>query len=157
MTRTDICRENAEALAELKALAPMLDEADLARAVGSWTVATSLCHVAFWDRRALAELSRWRTTGTAEAVRMDPRSVESINAAVNAIALAVPGPAALSLAVDAAETVDAFIASLGDALVGQIASAGFERYLRRSLHRREHIRAIREVLSDSATAPETAL
>jgi hypothetical protein len=86
-----------------------------------------------------------------EGVRLDSQAVDSINEAVNMIALQVPGPAAIALALNSAVAVDSFIAGIGEELADRITAAGFERYLRRSLHRREHIRKILRVL-DAQTA-----
>jgi GrpB-like predicted nucleotidyltransferase (UPF0157 family) len=65
---------------------------------------------------------------------------------VNAISQAVPGAAAAKLALDSALVVDAQLASISDELISQLVSAGFERYLKRSLHRREHLQKIKEAL-----------
>ena len=65
---------------------------------------------------------------------------------MNAISQAVPGAAAAKLALDAALAVDSLLASISDELIGQLVSAGFERYLRRSLHSREHLQKIKEAL-----------
>jgi len=58
----------------------------------------------------------------------------------------VPGAAAAKLALDTALAVDSRLASISDELIDQLISAGFERYLKRSLHRREHLQKIKEAL-----------
>jgi hypothetical protein len=155
MANTDLCLDNAAARAELMEVATSLDAASAAYSVGStWTVATSLCHLAFWDRRALFQLKRWQESGSIEAVRLDPQSVASINDAVNMIALQIPAPAAIALAVESAAAVDAFIVTIDEELAERITAAGFERYLRRSLHRREHLRRIRRALAAQTVKAE---
>jgi len=91
-------------------------------------------------------LGEWQR-GKFETARLSPQSVDSINEAVKAISRAVPGPAAAKLALDSAAALDSKLAQIGDELVGQILSAGYERGLRRSLHRREHLQKIREALA----------
>jgi len=151
----DLCLDNDAARAELKEIANRLDAGSVTCSIGStWTVATSLCHLAFWDQRALFQLKEWQKGGSVEAVRLDSQTVDSINEAVNMIAEQVPGPAAIAFALNSAAAVDAFIATIGEELANRITAAGFERYLRRSLHRREHIRRIRRALDAQAAKSE---
>jgi hypothetical protein len=110
-----LCLDNDAARAELTEIATRLDAASAAYSVGlTWTVATSLCHLAFWDRRVLFQLERWQESGSIEAVRLDPQSVASINEAVNMIALRIPAPAAIALAVESAAAVDTFIGTIDE-------------------------------------------
>ena len=151
----DLCLDNDAARAELKEIANRLDAGSVTCSIGStWTVATSLCHLAFWDQRALFQLKEWQKSGSVEAVRLDSQTVDSINEAVNMIAEQVPGPTAIAFALNSAAAVDAFIATIGEELANRITAAGFERYLRRSLHRREHIRRIRRALDAQAAKSE---
>ena len=151
MANVDLCLDNDASRAELKELADRLDAGSVTCSIDStWTVATSLCHLAFWDQRAFFQLKQWQKSGSVEAVRLDSQTVDSINEAVNMIALQVPGPAAIAFALNSADSVDAFVATIGEELADRITAAGFERYLRRSLHRREHIRKIRTALDAQA-------
>jgi hypothetical protein len=146
MRNRGFVEENETARQELGELTARLDEPSFRRAVGSdWTVSTLLCHLAFWDQRALFLLREWQS-GHFETFRLSSQSVDSINEAVKAISQAVPGPAAAKLALDSAAAVDSLLTGIGDELVGEIVSAGFERYLRRSLHRREHLQKIKEAV-----------
>jgi hypothetical protein len=139
--------ENDAARVELSEFIAGLDERSFKCPVGSgWTISTCLCHLAFWDHRVLFLLNEWERTGQLERSRFSSQSVNSINQAVNAISQAVPGAAAAKLALDAALAVDSLLASISDEMIGQIVSAGFERYLKRSLHRREHLQKIKEAL-----------
>jgi hypothetical protein len=139
--------ENDAARVELSEFIAGLDERSFKCPVGSgWTISTCLCHLAFWDHRVLFSLNEWERTGQLERSRFSSQSVNSINQAVNAISQAVPVAAAAKLALDAALAVDSLLASISDELIGQLVSAGFERYLKRSLHRREHLQKIKEAL-----------
>jgi hypothetical protein len=147
MRDRDFIRENEAARQELAELIARLDERSFQCTAGSgWTVSTILCHLAFWDQRALFLLEEWES-GPFEPSRLSSQSVDSINQAVKTISQAVSGPAAARLALESAAAVDSRAAGIGDDLCGQIVSAGFERFLRRSLHRREHLRKIRDALS----------
>lgn len=154
MTKPAFCLENDESRAELNDLAKSLDAASLACPVGEkLTVATSLCHLAFWDQRAINQLRRWQRTGEVNALGLDSNTVDSINDALNVIAAEVPGEAVVALAVKSAAEVDALIEGLDQAMIDSIGQAGLERYLRRSIHRREHLRSIRSALDARRANP----
>jgi hypothetical protein len=61
--------------------------------------------------------------------------------------------------VESAAGVDAFVAELNDRLVSRIKKAGFGRYLRRSLHRNEHIQKFVKswMLTPQQQHPDNAL
>ena len=111
-----------------------------------WTVSTALCHLTFWDQRALFLLREWQSSGRIETPLPGQQSVESINHALNTIARAVPGSAAAELALNSALAVDSYVAALADETIDQLLSNGCERYLKRYLHRREHLRSLRRAL-----------
>lgn len=143
----DFVEENNTSRLELEQLIGRLDEGSFSLQVGSgWTVSTALCHLAFWDQRVLFVLKRWQTAGF-ELSRLNPLSVDSINQAATVIAQAVPGPAAARLALASAAAVDSQVATTNDELAGRILSEGFERFLRRSVHRREHLQKIEKALA----------
>ena len=134
----------------MSGLIGQLDELVLAREVGpGWTVATALCHLAFWDQRALFYLHDWERSGRVEMQPFNSQSVEGINQAVNAIAHKVPRRAAVKLVLESAAAVDSHLERISDQLVEQIRTAGMERYLKRSLHRREHAERIRAALGNA--------
>jgi hypothetical protein len=138
--------ENSAARRELAELIAHLDERSLQSAVASgWTVSTLLCHLAIWDRMALFCLRKWQAGGHPPS-RLGPQSIDSINEELAAISQAVPGPAAARLALDSAAAVDSLVEGIAGELRHRVVTAGFERYLRRSLHRLEHLRRIREAL-----------
>jgi hypothetical protein len=148
MTDSNFVLENEAARAELSELIARLDERAFAAGTGSgWTIASSLCHLAFWDQRALFLLKAWQSSGRIENLLLSSQSVDSINQAVNTIAKAVPGPAAGELALESASAVDTHLMGISDEFAGRLVSAGLERYLRRSLHRREHLQKIRQALA----------
>src|SRR5512140_852181 len=142
----DFIRQNEASRAELGQLVQRLSDRDFEHAVGNgWTIATLLCHLAFWDQRALFLLREWRS-GRFEATRLSAQAVDSINEAGKAVARGVPGPAAGRMALESAAAVDAELETISDELIEQMVSSGFERLLNRSLHRREHLQKINEAL-----------
>jgi hypothetical protein len=62
---------------------------------------------------------------------------------VRTVSQAVPGTEAARLALDSAAAVDSMVEGISDELCSQIVRTGFERSLRRSLHRREHLQKIK--------------
>jgi len=148
MADQTIKSENDAARQALTQLVSALDQNSGSYSVSpTWTIATTLCHLAFWDQRALFLLKKWQADGRIETPRLDPASVDSINQAVNLIALQVSGPAAGRLVLECAAAVDALVAEIDDGVAGRMEAAGFGRYLRRSLHRNEHVRRVHHVLS----------
>jgi Mycothiol maleylpyruvate isomerase N-terminal domain len=142
MNNREFVEENNASRLELGELIGRLGERSYEIEVGpGWTVSTVLCHLAFWDQRVLFVLKKWKTAGF-EPSRLTPLSVDSINQAAATLAQAVPGQAAARLAIESAAAVDSQVAETSDELAGQMLSAGFERFLRRSLHRREHLQKI---------------
>ena len=142
----DFVRENEVSLRELQAVIEGLNENDFGREVGAgWTVATLLCHLAFWDQRTLYLLKEWQRSQF-EAFRLSPQAIHSINEATKTLVQAIPSRAAAQLALASAEAVDSEVAKLRGDLIQQIVTAGFERALRRSLHRRGHLSRIQEAL-----------
>ena len=139
--------ENEATRVKLSEFIARLDDSSFKCPVGSgWTISTSLCHLAFWDQRVLFFLTEWQRSGQLETLRLSSQTVDSINQAVNTISQAVPGAVAAKLALDSASAVDAQLATISDELIGQLVSTGFERYLKRSLHRREHLQKMTEAL-----------
>jgi len=148
MSNREFVQENAASREELTQLVAGLTESDFQTAIGpDWTIATALCHLAFWDQRILFLLRAWERNGKIELATLGGQSLEATNHAVNAVAQAVPGPAAGKLAVDTASAVDTYLTQIGDEFIGMIAAAGLDRYLRRALHRREHLSKFRKVLT----------
>ncbi|MGA2137131.1 MAG: maleylpyruvate isomerase N-terminal domain-containing protein [Bryobacteraceae bacterium] len=150
MTLADFTRENETALQELAALIARLDERSYALPVGSgWTVASQLCHLAFWDQRVAHLVSRWRG-GRFELSNLTGLSVDSINQGVQTLARAIPGAAAARLALESADAADSQVAGASPELVDQILGAGLAWVLERYSHRRAHVRQIQEAVERPA-------
>ncbi len=136
-------QRNAASRERLRTLLERLSADDLRRQVGGWTAAMTLAHVAFWDR-----FTHHRWVETAASGRDLPVStgspqadlVNDANADLWARALDLAGVRTFVL--EAADAVDAHVATLPDALVQAAQDAGLERHLDRSVHRIGHIEPI---------------
>jgi hypothetical protein len=95
---------NHAATERIRSLRVRLSDDDLRRRVGDhWTVAITLAHLAFWDRRALDALDRTAREGKVTELEID--------LVVNDLSLplwaAIPPREAVRLAIEAAQAVDA--------------------------------------------------
>lgn len=126
--------QNRAATERIRTLAALPDDA-LRLPVGEhWTVAITLAHLAFWDRRVLAVLD--------ESERAGRLTYPPIDFSVNDIALpfwaAMPPRVAAALAVDAARALDERLASFPPALLDEL-RAHNERWVVRAIHRNAHL------------------
>ena len=138
-----ILTDNAAQRARLESLAGRLSDAELERDLGGgWTVAVALCHLAFWDRRAVLVLERWERDGTLP----DNPEPDLLNDALVAEWQLVPPRRAAALAVAAAQAVDHVIERLDARVSDAIRGRGEEWRLRRAAHRREHLDQIDQAL-----------
>ena len=136
--------QNRASLDRLRALAPRLTDEQMQRPVGEhWTVAITLAHLAFWDRRVLAVLDRSERDGVLVAPEID--------LLVNDLSLplwaAIPPREAARIAVETAEALDARLEACPPALVEEI-YARYPRWVVRALHRNDHLDEV-----DAALAP----
>jgi hypothetical protein len=126
---------NAAATARIVALAGRLTDEELRTPVGEhWTVAVTLAHLAFWDRRVLDVLDRSEAAGAV----VDPEIDVVVNDLLLPFWTAMPPRAAADLAIASAEAIDARLERVPDALVAALLD-GHQRWVRRSLHRTEHL------------------
>lgn len=127
--------ENQAATARIVSLTDRLSDEELQRSVGAhWTVAITLAHLAFWDRRVLLSLE--------ESERVGKLVVPEVHLHVNDISLplwaAIPAREAARLAVEAAQAVDERLAAYPAALLAE-AYAHNQRWVRRAIHRHSHL------------------
>jgi hypothetical protein len=128
---------NDEQRARLTRLIERLSDDDLLRAAqadGEWTVADTLVHLAFYDRRAEVLMRQFMREGVSPA----PYHFQSINDALLPIARRIP-PREMALeALAAAEAVDAVAAELDADLEAAIKEQG-EVSPERWYHRKNHL------------------
>lgn len=133
---------NRAATDRIRALADRLTDVQLQQSVGEhWTVSILFAHLAFWERRALDGLDREATPGAAPMPEVD--------VVVNDLSLpiwaALPPRAAARLAIEWAEVMDARTEALPDDVAAKVL-AEHPRWIRRSLHRNEHLDEADEAL-----------
>lgn len=122
----------------IRALVTSLSEQELQHPVGEhWTVAITLAHLAFWDRRVMNML---------QAAEQDSKlRTPEIDIVVNDISLplwaAIPPREAARLALETAEALDEQLANLPTALLEEVYARN-ERWVVRALHRNEHLNEI---------------
>jgi len=139
--------ENDRERRRLEALVAKLDDAGLSRPMpAGWTVAGVLAHLAFWDQRIVV-LADMLKRGAPVPNFTDPAHVEWINDAAKPAQLALPPRRAAEVAIAAAKSADAVVASLSDELIAKNAAAGTPIKLERWDHRREHLDEIEHALT----------
>lgn len=127
--------QNRTSTERIRTLVAHLSDEQLQQPVGAhWTVATTLIHIAFWDRRVLDILERSEQEGTL--------ITPTIDVVVNDFALpfwaAIPPRAAAQIALDMAGTLDARLESCSPSLLADLYARN-ERWVNRSLHRGQHL------------------
>jgi hypothetical protein len=127
----------------LEGLVQRLTDAELGTALSDgWTVAGVLAHLAFWDRRAVILVERWRKQG----IGRSDADINAINDAAKADWLALPPRVAAHQALEAARAIDAAL-DAAPALVEQIVAIGYPINPSRAVHRREHLDEIERALA----------
>jgi hypothetical protein len=130
-----ISAANRASTARIRFLADRLTDDELRTPVGEhWTVAITLVHLSFWDRRALDVLERRIADPSAPAPVLD--------VVTNDLALpgwaAIPPRDACRLAIEAADEFDARMEAAPDAVIESIRAEN-PRWVNRSLHRNPHL------------------
>jgi hypothetical protein len=135
---------NRAATGRLRALAERLSEDELRQPVGAhWTVAVAVCHIAFWERRALQALDLTERDGAVNWPELD--------LFVNDLSLplwrAVPPREALRLALETADALDQRLEHYPPALLQQLYDLS-PRLVVRALHRNEHLDEVDAALQE---------
>lgn len=137
---------NRASTARIRALAARLSDADLQRSVGEhWTVAITLVHLAFWDRRVLYVLDRTEQDGKLV--------IPEIDIFVNDLSLplwaTIPPRDAARLAIENAAALDKRLESFPPALLEEL-HAYNPRWVIRALHRDAHLDEADAALQEAA-------
>ncbi len=119
----------------IRALAARLSDEEMQHPVGEhWTVAITLAHLAFWDRRVMYVLDMTERDGTL--------FIPEIDIFVNDLSLplwaAIPPRAAARIAIETAEELDRRLETFPPALLEEIYAYN-KRWVVRALHRNEHL------------------
>jgi uncharacterized damage-inducible protein DinB len=134
---------DAQTRQRLVALVARLGDDELmTQMADGWTVAATLAHLAFWDRRAALLIERWQRDG----VGASAADVDAVNDAAKAQWLALPPRVAAEQAVEAAQAADAALEASSRELVQQIVDIGYPINIRRGIHRGQHLDEIERSL-----------
>jgi DinB family protein len=131
----DAARDTSER-ERLEKLITRLSDHELRQDLGDgWTVAAILAHLAYYDRRAVVLIERWRQHGVSPS-HNDPHEV---NDAMKEQWLALEPRVAADLAVRAARDADAAISRLSEELARDMEAKQAGVSLQRAEHRAEHL------------------
>jgi hypothetical protein len=142
--------ENTVSRRRLEAILRRLTDEELTRLTPSgWSVSALLAHLAFWDRRVLVLLRRWKEKGVDES----PMDSEAMNDALKPIFVAMAPRTAVDLCLASADAVDAELETLTPQLFEEIQASPNHFRFSRALHRNDHLNEI-EMLLRSPQAPD---
>ena len=133
---------NRTATNRIRTLVERLSDQALQQPVGEhWTIAITLAHLAFWDRRVLLGLDVVEREGKL--------TIPTIDISVNDLSLplwgAIPPRAAANLAVAAADALDERLAKFPAALLDELYQQN-QRWVERALHRNAHLDEVEAAL-----------
>jgi hypothetical protein len=126
---------NQASTERMRALAARLSDEEMRHPVGEhWTVAITLAHLAFWDRRTMYVLDMTERDGKL--------FIPEIDIFVNDLSLplwaAIPPRAAAQIAIEEAEALDRRLETFPPALLAEVFAYN-PRWVVRALHRNEHL------------------
>jgi hypothetical protein len=135
--------ENTAERERLTALVNRLTDEELSRPVDAgWTVAGFLAHMAFWDRRALILLRKWKQEG----IGPSPIDTDIVNEAMREHCMAIPPRVAAQMAVACAVAIDQEIEQLDAEMLAAVETDGKTVHLNRTAHRKLHLEQIERAL-----------
>jgi len=108
-----------------------------------WTIAVALAHLAFWDKRRLVLVRKWKQEGVTPTPVIDE---DLINDTLVPFLLAIPPRKAAELATLMAETLDHELEEASPDLITAIEALGDRHALNRSIHRKMHLDDIEALL-----------
>jgi hypothetical protein len=134
---------NSESLNQFRTFLSSLSDSDLAAQMpAGWTVSAVLCHLAFWDKRALVLLDKWEKEG----IEISLIDTDLVNEVSRLLCLAIPARTAVQLFLSNAEEIDNKIACLDPTWAKEIQEKGKNVHLQRAEHRYCHLKEIKVAL-----------
>ena len=136
--------ENAGETQRLCKLVNSLTDEELSLPLYSegWAVSAALAHIAFWDRRRLVLIRKWKQHG----VKPSPIDQDVVNDALIPFFSAIPPREAAALAALTAEALDQELADASPDLIAAMEATGDRHALNRSAHRKMHLDDIETLL-----------
>ncbi len=133
---------NRASTQRIRALISQLHEPQMMQRIGEhWTVAITLAHLAFWDRRVLFVLERTEREGKLSPIELDI----TLNDLSLPLWAAIPPDEAARLAIETSEALDARLEKFPPALLEEIYKYN-QRWVVRALHRGEHLDEVDKAL-----------
>jgi hypothetical protein len=140
---TGYVERNQQSMERLRRLVERLSDEELLRELpDGWTIADTLAHLAFYDRRAAILLERFAREG----VFASPYDFDTINEALPHLTRRIPPRAVAEEVIAAAEAADQAAALTPEALLPEIRSRNQVK-VDRSEHRENHLADIEAVLA----------
>ncbi len=130
----------------LKRLANSLSDTDLLYPMeAGWTVASVLLHMAFWDRRALTLIEKWKSDGVGES----PLDADVINEVTRYFFLSIPPRQAANISIEYGEAINQTLSDLDPIFLEKIATESHAIEIERGKHRAAHLNEIERALGRS--------
>jgi hypothetical protein len=123
---------------------------DPSRRAGS-PIATTLAHLAFWDRFVYARWTHAADLGLEAPPEIEDAHTQLVNDAGFPQWRTIPFEDAARDAIDVAESLDGLIERINPEIAERLMDAGRTRLVDRSIHRNEHLADLDDVSSASAT------
>jgi hypothetical protein len=140
----EIAESNRSQTERLTRLVRKLDDAGLRTPLpNGWTVASSLGHLAFWDRQRLCLLRRW----AAGDFRSGAYDGDVFNDTMKPLLALIPPDRIAAAAVQAAEEIDALLLELPDEMIQAALARPDAPHVDRGEHRRHHLDRIEAALA----------
>ncbi|HSR48867.1 MAG TPA: DinB family protein [Anaerolineales bacterium] len=140
--------ENERSRQRLESLAARLTAEDLAQSTDyGWSVGALFAHLAWWDRRVLVLLRRWKARGFEDS----PIDSEAVNDSLKPLCHGLEPSTAVRLCLAAAAETDDEAADASPELIEQIARSSTHFRLNRAIHRNAHLDHIEALLRSRPT------
>jgi hypothetical protein len=113
-----------------------------------WTISAALGHLAFWDKRRLELIRKWKQAGVSPFPLID----DIVNDVLVPFLSAIPPRANVNLAISIAEELDRELELASADFISSIESLGDEFALNRASHRKLHLDDIDALLGETRKA-----
>jgi hypothetical protein len=145
---TDHHRLNSESRRRLHDVVGRLDTDALRQPMGEhWTIGAGLLHLAFWDRFTRERWSDAERAGLTKPRPIDAYVEDLINDTLTPLLLAASVEMVGEHALEAAQAIDDYVATLPAATIEQVMAESHPRLVDRSIHRLEHVAEIESLLA----------
>jgi hypothetical protein len=137
MNTQAIFQSNRKSTERMQHIVDGLSEKELSKTIGSWSIAATLAHLAFWDQRAIHVIEAAKKNNVLNAPVFD----EQLNDILAPFLEAIPPVKAAGMAVNIAGTLDGLLEQCPPELIYQMMLQN-NRLVERSLHRNDHLAEI---------------